>query len=162
MKHFLAVVLAAVIAAVAGAQTKPVAAFEKLKALDGNWQGKTATGGLVRVSFQTTSGGFTVLQMLKVSGWPEKPTLYHLDGNRLMLTHYCSANNQPRMTSDGKLDDRGALHFSLLDITNLASEEAMHMRKMMLRFVDKDHIVQEWTWSEKGKDHLESFDLARN
>ena len=55
------------------------------------------------------------------AGRPTMLTLYHRDGNRLVLTHYCMAGNQPRMQA--KPFDAGAneLAFEFLDATDLTT-----------------------------------------
>ena len=49
-------------------------------------------------------------------------TLYHLDGDQLMLTHYCSAGNQPRMRA-ATVSTEGVIEFHLLDTGHFALEE---------------------------------------
>ena len=143
------------------AQSAAMQSFQTLKSLAGTWEGKSVAGTPVHTSFQVTSGGATLIQMLTVTGWPEKPTLYHLDGQRVMLTHYCSANNQPRMVAAPVDKPGSSLDFSLLDITNLARPEAFHMTKVVFHFKDKDHFTQEWAWREDGKDTVDTFLFER-
>ncbi|HEY6972180.1 MAG TPA: hypothetical protein VJA94_23410 [Candidatus Angelobacter sp.] len=138
-------------------------AFDHIKTLAGNWHGKDQQGKPVMAWFQVTSGGVTVLQMLTVTGWPEKPTLYHLDGDRLMATHYCSSGNQPRMVWRPAAGySSGILKFAFLDSTNLKSPEAGHMTAVVFRWQDKDHFIQEWTWHQDGKDEVQHFQFERD
>ena len=89
----------------------------------------------------------------------EMPTIYHMDGDRLMATHYCAAQNQPRMV----LKPGGEkLQFEFLDVTNLKSPEAGHMRRMAITILDKDHIQQEWTYRETRNRPRRSISCARN
>ena len=137
-------------------------AFDHIKTLAGSWHGKTQDGKPVTAWFQVTSGGITVLQMLKVPGWPEKPTLYHLDGDRLMATHYCSSGNQPRMVwRPGAGAYREGMRFAFLDATNLKSPEDGHMTAVAFHWQDKDHFTQEWTWHQNGKDEVQRFQFER-
>jgi len=87
-------------------------------------------------------------------------TIYHADGNRLALTHYCAAGNQPRMRSD-KPAAGEALRFSFVDATNLPSPDAGHMHSMAIRFEGPDHIRQVWTWRQEGSEQQKEFDWVR-
>jgi hypothetical protein len=78
-------------------------------------------------------------------------TMYHMDNNRLMLTHYCAAQNQPRMQAQVS-DDGKTFTFDFIDATNLASPGDGHMRKLVLTIVDKDHFTEHWFFATKGKD----------
>jgi hypothetical protein len=35
------------------------------------------------------------------------------------------------------------------------------MHRLVVTFEDRDRIVQEWTWREKGKETIEIFTLER-
>ena len=81
------------------AQSGPLGAFEKIKSLTGDWTGKMSGGMAATSSFRVTAGGSAVMQMLGEGTDMEMPTVFHMDGDRLMATHYCAAKNQPRMVS---------------------------------------------------------------
>jgi len=88
-------------------------------------------------------------------------TMYHVDNNRLMLTHYCAAQNQPRMQAQVS-DDGKTLTFDFIDATNLASADVGHMRKLVLTIQDKDHVTEQWFFAQKGKDQDHGvFQLTR-
>jgi hypothetical protein len=78
-------------------------------------------------------------------------TVYHVDGKRLMLTHYCMAGNQPRMVAGPLNAQTGEIEFHFLDATNLASPDAGHMRNAKLQLIDRDHLSSEWQFFENGK-----------
>src|SRR5690349_4484997 len=99
------------------------AAFAKLKSLAGEWEGNTDKGK-VRLSYEVISGGNAVAERETGAQMPEMLTVYHLDGNRLLLTHYCAAGNQPRMEATAFDPQTGELRFKFLDATNLASPGA--------------------------------------
>ena len=89
-------------------------------------------------------------------------SMYHLDGDRLMMTHYCGAGNQPRMRAGQVGADAREIVFTFQDATNLPNADAGHMVGLTLTWQTKDHITQAWTWREKGKpDLVEKFDLVR-
>lgn len=82
---------------------------------------------------------------------PAMETVYHLDGSRLLLTHYCMAGNQPRLEAKSFNPDKGELQFRFLDATNLATPNAGHMHDVLIRFVDNNHFETEWQFYENGK-----------
>lgn len=157
MKMFGVAVLALWMVAVsppAGGKTESDAAgaFEKLKTLVGEWEGKTAKGEPVRVSYKLVSAGTCLMETLNPAKDVDMVTMYHLDGNDLKMTHYCAANNQPRMQAEPASGEIKQLAFSFLDATNLTSPGEGHMHKLLIRFEDGDHFTQEWTWREGDKD----------
>jgi hypothetical protein len=141
-------------------QSDSHAAFEKVKSLQGSWTGKGSEGQSVQVSFRPTSNGSAV--MSEIQGSEDMITMFHLDNDRVMMTHYCATGNQPRMigalSPDGK-----TLSFNFLDATNLLPTQPGHMQKLVLTLIDANHHTEEWSFL--GKDgqmqHHETFDLHR-
>ena len=131
--------------------SKATPALEKLKTLAGEWEAKQDDGSVVKVTYKIVSGGSGVLETLNPSEPVEMITVYHLDGDRVMLTHYCAMNNQPRMRSDGLSADGKRLVFKFVDITNLASPDEAHIHDLTVTFEDETHFTQEWTHYENGK-----------
>ncbi len=136
--------------------------FEKLKSLIGDWQGKAPDGTPGTISYKLVSAGSAILESI---GGPHHIdsmiTVYHPDGARLMMTHYCSAANQPRMVAGPVSAPVHGLHFKFLDVTNLASPDAGYMNDLVVTFVDHDHFDQAWTFTEKGKANTETFHWSR-
>lgn len=140
------------------------AQFELLSSLAGEWVG--TVGGAdqrspVETSIRVTGNKSTVCETMFKGTDHEMVSMYHLDGDRLMHTHYCSAGNQPRMVA---LAPRahGQIVFAFLDATNLVSPETEHMHEMRLQVVDADHIEQWWTgWKDGRADHTAHFVLTR-
>ena len=142
-------------------QSKPATGFDQLKTLAGEWEGKTENGKSVRVYYKVISGGSALLETLAPGGEPEMLTVYNLDGNHVMLTHYCSAGNQPRMRALAATPGAKEFNFAFLDATNLASPAAGHMHKLAIRLEDNDHFTQRWTWRDNGKEATEVFHFTR-
>ena len=76
-------------------------------------------------------------------------TMYHLDGDKLVLTHYCMLANQPKMalTDKSTVDE---LVFDFAGGSNVKKKD-MHMHAMRLRFENKDTIATEWDMFNEGK-----------
>lgn len=151
----MATVLAAGIlagGAAAGTPAKPDgrAALERLKQLAGEWRGTVAEDGSpMGVRYEVTSGGTAVMERLFPGTSHEMTTLYHLDGGDLVLTHYCSAGNQPRM----KLVESSAteLRFDYIGGTNVDPAKDSHMHSARLWLKGPDALEAEWTAYARGK-----------
>jgi hypothetical protein len=165
-KQFLLAGLLVVVPAIFAAGSEPgaidaKAAFDRLRSLAGDWQAQTDQGKL-QVTFEVIAGGSAVVERETPEGMPAMETVYHLDGSRLLLTHYCMLGNQPRMEARAFDPATGELRFEFLDVTNLANPGALHMHSGAFHFVDRDHLVGEWQFFEDG--HLkntESFSFTR-
>lgn len=143
--------------AAAVAQSDGQKSFEKLKALAGTWEGKMSDGQSVTMTYSVISGGTAVMAD---ASHESMVTMYILDGDRLLMTHFCATGNQPRMAStlspDGKI-----MEFNFVDATNLASPQTGHMHHAVLTFVDANHYTEDWTWTKDGQSKVEHFDLHR-
>jgi len=148
--------------AAAAAAKAPHPGFERMKSLLGTWEMKGEDGKVTTLTYSVVSNGTAILETMDAAG--EKAamiTVYHPDREALMMTHYCGADNQPRMRCAKPAKDAGSLAFEFVDATNLAAPEAGHMHGLVITFVDADHITQEWTWTGKGKSTPELFRFER-
>jgi len=123
------------------------ASFENLKALAGQWDAKDPSGKQQTITWKVVSGGSVLMESMQEESMV---TMYHVDNNRLLLTHYCAAQNQPRMQATVS-DDGKTFTFDFIDATNLASPNDGHMRKLVLTIQDKDHFTEQWFFAQKGK-----------
>jgi len=152
---------------IALAQSDTAKPFERLKALAGTWEGPaTTTPPLpqfetksLTVSLRVTSMGHTLMHEMKSEGHADDPiTMFYLDGDKLFLTHYCDADNRPRMT--GRLSDDGkTLDFDFLDVAG--NLKYGHMQHVAITFVDANHHIEEWTFALPDKTVRAKFDLTR-
>jgi hypothetical protein len=76
-------------------------------------------------------------------------TVYHLDGNDLVLTHYCTSNTQPRMISKGLQGN--ALTFDFAGGANIDPATSEHMHGARIEFVSADEIKATWQNWNHGK-----------
>lgn len=147
-------------ASVALGQSSAQKSFEQLEALKGSWSGKTGQGMPVSVSFRETSGGSALLSEIQGHGPEDMISMFHLDNDRLMMTHYCAVGNQPRMVASVSSDGK-TFKFSYLDATNLATPDAGHMQYAVFTLVDANHHTEEWVFADHGKEHKQVFQLER-
>ena len=67
--------------------------FDRLKALEGQWEATTPEGK-TRIIYQVISNGTALLETIVSENMV---SVYHPDGNGILMTHYCAAGNQPRL-----------------------------------------------------------------
>ena len=153
----IAVVLSATFAL---GQSNAQKTFDTLKTLSGNWEGKNHQGQTLRVSFRETAGGSALLSEIHGQGPENMISMIHLDGDRVLMTHYCGAGNQPRMKA-ALAPDGTSVAFDFIDATNLSGPEAGHMHHVVFAMPDADHHTEEWTFLDHGKEMKELFALQR-
>jgi len=164
-KHIIArVALAGLVLLAANAllaQSDAQKSFAQIKSLAGSWEGKTGEGKPVEVSFRETGGGSALMSEILGRGHEDMVTMFYLDGpDKLMLTHYCGAGNQPRMKATVSPDGK-TFTFDFVDATNLASLDDGHMSRVVFAVLDPGHHTEEWTFTNHGKEMKEVFDLRR-
>jgi len=132
--------------------------FDLLKGLEGNWAGKGSQGQAIQVTFRMTAGGSALMSEILGKGPENMVTMFHMDGDRLLMTHYCGAGNQPRMkliSSDAK-----SVTFEFIDGTNIGPGDG-HMQHVTFTQPDANRHVEEWIFLDHGKEMKEVFTLER-
>jgi hypothetical protein len=144
----------------ANEKAKSAAAFERLISLVGEWEG-TNSAGQVKATYTLVSGGTALMERLKSANEPEMITLYSLDGDHLLVTHYCSMGNQPQMKTATITELGSPLAFKIVQVTGMKSPDEAHMVGLILTMPDKDHFTQQWTYKDKGKEQANVFKFTR-
>lgn len=160
----LVAVLIAVGSAHAG-DMDAAAAFEKIQGLEGTWTGEIATegehqGGEVNHVFRVSANGSVVQEVMNEGTEHEMINMYHLDGDDLLMTHYCAGGNQPRM----KLAHASAteLSFDYMDGTNLDVSKDPHIHAGKMVFKEDGSMDSVWTgWNTGEAAHTMVFTLHR-
>jgi hypothetical protein len=130
-----------------------VIAFERLKKLEGKWKGRSTRGWEETIVYRTIAGG-SVLVEESLDAHPKETmmTMFHFDVDRLILTHYCIAKNQPRLVATSFAEDGSSITFTFQDGTNLPDRDRGHMDKVVFQFIDDDHFSSQWTWYQNGEE----------
>jgi hypothetical protein len=132
---------------VAPAQSDAQKTFEIMKTLAGSWDG-SIMGLSTHITIRVTSSGNAILHEATGAGRPDNPiTMFYVDGDRLLLTHYCDAGNRPRMV--GKISPDGkAVEFDFLDVSG--STQRGLMNHMVFTMIDADHHSEALTYTLPG------------
>ncbi len=154
-------------------RTKSKAAFEQLASLVGDWEG-VQDGVPIHVTYTLTANGSALMEQVQPGDASAMTTMFTVDDDHLIATHYCAAGNQPQMVSavPGDLQRgvtfsllrvtlRGGVTFSLLRVTGMKTPADWHNTGVTVTLDDNDHITQRWTYLYKGKTGTTVFHYAR-
>lgn len=123
------------------------AAFERFKGLAGEWvaaeDGEMMRKGDLVARYAVTAGGSALLETIFPGSEHEMVTVYHADGNDLVLTHYCMEGNQPRMRARNAAGPRFDFQFD--GGANIDPRRDRHMHQASLELLGDDEIRSEWT-----------------
>jgi hypothetical protein len=131
--------------------------FDKMKTLAGSWEGRVTAeppqpdidNKFVHATLRVTSMGNAIVHEMTGAGRPDDPiTMFYLDNDRLLLTHYCDAGNRPRMT--GALSPDGkTVEFEFLDVAG--GTQYGHMHHAVFTIIDANHHTEDWTYMQPGE-----------
>jgi hypothetical protein len=114
----------------------------RLKKLAGTWVAADKDGkpsDQVVSVFKVTAAGSAVQETLFPGQPHEMVSMYHRDGTDLVMTHYCSLGNQPRMKADPS-SPANQIRWVFAGGSNLDPAKDKHMHEGTITFVDDDHI----------------------
>ena len=140
--------------------SKSAAVFKQLKSLLGEWEA-VQEGVPVKETYTLTANGSVLMSETKPADSEPMITMFTVDGDHLIATHYCSAKNQPQMITSALTDVQKPLAFSLARVTGLKSPDDWHNTGLTVIQEDNDHLTQEWTYESKGKSGKRIFRYTR-
>lgn len=149
--------------------------FDRLKTLAGQWQGpvkveppqpEMGDHSNIQVSLRVASRGNALVHEMFEPGKGDDParydhpvTMLYLDGDRLLLTHYCDAGNRPRMVARTSPDGK-TFEFDFLDLSG--GNQYGHMYHAVFTIVDPNHHTEDWTYIMPGDKRVHAHsDLER-
>jgi hypothetical protein len=135
----------------------PRAVFKQLQTLVGEWEGKTEAGRALKVSYRLTANNTVLIETWTLGPQRESLTLYHMDNDSLIATHYCPVGNQPRL----RLKEDGSASvfiFEFVSATNLPKPEAAHQHRFEM---EPDSFARSETYLENGKGEPERIVYSR-
>lgn len=132
--------------------------YELLGSLVGDWEATLSEGTVIKVSYQFIADSSALVETFGVGLGQPTLTIFHLDGKRLIATHYCAQGNQPRLRMKGT-SAGGRLVFQFLDATNLARSAAPHLHRLQLVFLDPNHFnkIETYRWQDEEETTTYSF-----
>jgi hypothetical protein len=139
-------------------EAKAVAGWSTLTPLVGEWEAKF-DDMTMKSTFELTGGGSALQETHDGCHGGKMSTIYHADKDHLVLTHYCSLGNQPRMKA--KKVSESEIEFEFLDATNLENATDPHMHALTVRVKDAKHYSEEWTFRQGDKEQKKVFSFER-
>jgi hypothetical protein len=112
--------------------------------------GAAAAGNRGLVSVKTKAAGSAVVHTYAQGTPGEMETVFHMDGDQLLLTHYCALQNAP-VLKFVKTNKPGELKFEFLGGTNFDPKVDAHLHESTFQIKDKDTIEQNSTVFANGK-----------
>jgi hypothetical protein len=157
----LTLVLMAASAARAAEKSNSAIAFERLKSLVGEWKG-VQDGTEVELTYTLTANGSALMEEFKPKDEPIMITMFSVDGDHLIATHYCSARNQPQMATEPITEPKTKrLAFSLVRVTGMTTPDDWHNTGLAMVLEDNEHLTQEWKYQYKGEIGTRTFHYTR-
>ena len=125
--------------------------FEQMTTMVGEWyriDGEPGDGPVM--TYELAANGSAVVERLFPGMEKEMVTMYYMDGDRLMLTHYCALGNQPSMVATG--GDEALVEFDFNGASNLGSSDEMHMHQHVVAFIGEDRVDATWVLWDGGEE----------
>lgn len=131
-----------------------------MKKLEGKWEMKGQDGKMETITFAPTAMGTAVREVMFPGAPHEMTNMYHMDGESLLVTHYCAKGNQPRMRAVE--NKNGTIVFKADSVTNLDAKDNEFMGELTLTMKDANTLQEHWRSYKEGKvtEHVE-FELKR-
>ena len=144
----------------AAQKTNSVLAFEHLTSLVGEWRGLNGTAE-IKLIYTLTADGSALMEDFRAAN-DTMVTMFTVDGDHLIATHYCAAGNQPQMIT-GPITDPSAksLVFSLSRVTGMKTPDDWHNTGLTVNMEDQQHLTQVWTYEYKGQKGTNTFRFTR-
>lgn len=94
--------------------------FAKIVSWEGRWT--VAETDALEIVFESTARGKTMVERWETAAGLHSITVYHVNGEHVVATHYCPQGNQPRLAS--VTGDETKIAFAFRDITGLDAGES--------------------------------------
>lgn len=124
----------------------------QMRKLEGVWTGTVRSSatkkvlGAARIKYEVVSSGHAVAEKL-LMGTNERDdmlSVYHQEGDQLMMTHFCGSNTQPRLRTKSWTKPITELKLEFLDSTNILNATMMNITFLKLEFLPDGGLRQTW------------------
>jgi hypothetical protein len=139
--------------------------FDRFKQLEGKWKARSTKGWTETNTYEVAAKGSVIFNRSFFEDEPNDGmlTTFYLDSDRLLLTHYCEARNQPTLIAFSIDDEAHRVVFRFFSGTNMKSRDTGHMDSAVFQFVDEDHVRSRWSWYANGQERwFEDIEQVRS
>ena len=145
----------------AAEKANSVLAFEQLKSLVGEWKGVQG-GTEIKLIYTLIANGSALMEEFRPATEAPMLTMFTVDGDHIIATHYCSAGNQPQMMTKAMTAPAAkSLTFSLSHVYGMKTPGDWHNTGLTVTMEDKQHLTQVWTYEYNGKSGTNTFHFTR-
>jgi hypothetical protein len=129
-------------------------AFQFLQTMTGDWDRSGgdhdhgANSNLIKI--RVSAAGSAIVETIFPGSETEMVTVYHRNGDDLLLTHYCALQNAPVMKFQ-KSDKPGEIKFVFQGGTNFDPKVNMHVHEGTLRIKNSDTVESSFLTFDDGK-----------
>ena len=119
--------------------------FDQMKTLAGTWQG-TIMGISINVTIRVTSSGTAILHEATTGGGrppDHEITMFYVEGDRLLATHYCDGDNRARFEGKASPDGKTS-EFNFLDV--IGNTKGGLVKRMAFTTIDANKHLVEFTF----------------
>jgi hypothetical protein len=134
--------------------------FAALIALLGDWEATASDGRKAYASYRLWSSNSVLVESFRSASGKRTLTLFHLDGEQLIATHYCARGNQPRLRLQPSSSVR-RFELSFFDATNLPNPGAAHLRHLEIELTDSGHFSKTEEYVENGRPDVTVLNFTR-
>lgn len=142
----VALVLSAASTFASADQPSAQTVFDQLKTLEGNWH---STTGKTTVNYALMAKGSSIVETWTMSPTRQSMTVYTMDGDRMLATHYCPQGNAPRLYL-ARTEEDGSHHFEFLDGANLQNPGGSHEHAFWIKLDLPDRLARSETYIANG------------
>ena len=136
-------------------------AFNKLTKLTGIWKKEAADNSDFRIYFELTANNSVLIETWLRKGKKHSLTLYHLDHDDLIATHYCPQGNQPRLKLTNNSTSKN-LSFAFFDATNLKTITDSHQHSLSFELsANENRVIRHESYLSQSNEDSASLILQR-
>ena len=119
--------------------------FEQFKSLLGHWRGAYKNGRSHDVTYRLSANDTALIETWKMSVDREALTIYTIDGDRVLATHYCPQGNQVRLVL-ATVENEQSYRFTFLDGANLQDQDRYHQHAFRITFGNSNSFTRSETY----------------
>ena len=125
-------------------------AFDKLRALAGVYRTAEEPTKAARIEYELWSKDSAVVEKWLMASGSREFTVFYMDGEELLATHYCAIGVQSTMRLKTPVENQ-TCEFDVIATTNLTSQASAHNSGFDYRFNVDGSIDRREVWTKNGK-----------
>ena len=125
--------------------------FSILKGLEGEWRIVNPARDTV-VTFEIIAAGSALVEKWTMSPSRNSMTIYSMDGDALLVTHFCPQGNAPTLKLT-RTSEEGVHFFEFVQGWNLQDKESSHQHAFWIKIVSPNEFTRGETYIKNGSEY---------